>query len=281
MNIRFIVLVSFFCWCLFPGCGAQKNIGENPPSPELLITRILTQEEDIQLSLPVAHYKSTLFEDSMALDFAQGYPGSVVRYTTDGSQPDETSPVFAGRHYLTSETLIKAGAFHAALKKSPVVTLDFIQVPKMDDVKSITIVPEPNEKYKGQGAKSLIDLNKGSLNFKEAAWMGFSDREIEIAIDFDQPRKVSKVMLSTMADHGSWIFLPEEIEVSGGQKQFTANFKIPEKEEEKRLEYLVVSFDEIKTDHLQIRIRNLATLPAWHSGAGNAPWFFMDEIVIK
>lgn len=281
MNIRFMVFVTFFYGCLLPGGVPKKDIAQNPAPPEPLSTRILTQEADVQLSLPVAHYKSTLFEDSMALDFARGYPGSVVRYTTDGSLPDERSPIFTGRHYLTSDAIIKAGAFHAELKKSPVITLDFMRVPQPDDVKKITIIPEPDEKYKGQGAKSLIDLNKGGLNFKEASWMGFSDREIEITIDFDQPRKVSKVILSTMADHGSWIFLPGEIEVSSGPKLFTANFKIPEKQEEKRLEYLVLSFDEIKTDRLQILIRNLAALPDWHPGAGNAPWFFMDEIVIK
>jgi hypothetical protein len=241
----------------------------------------LVQAEGIKLSTPIAKYNSTLFADSITLSFLPGYPGSSIRYTKDGTEPNEQSPVFEGRKSLKSSILIKAAAFHPELMTSDIVEVDFVQVPKLKDVKNIALLTEPGDSYKGQGAKSLIDLNKGTLNFREPVWMGFSGEDVEIKIDFEKPKKVNKVVLSTMADHGAWIFLPKQIEVKSQSGIFKGDFGVPESAATPKLEYLVVKLDQTETTSLHIVIKNLDTLPEWHPGVGGKPWLFIDEIVIK
>ncbi len=138
-------------------------------------TTTFVQAEAIQLSSPIAHYGSTLFADSIALSFAPGQPGSEVRYTVDGNEPGQGSPVFSGKQFFKSSTLIKAAAFHPDFRPSESIEIDFVQVSRVTDVKSIQLITDPNEQYKGGGAESLIDLRKGDLNFRDPVWMGFSE----------------------------------------------------------------------------------------------------------
>ena len=238
------------------------------------------QMEEIQLSVPIAHYASTLFEDSVALHFSPTYLESTIHYTTNGSEPTEKSPVFSQKQYLHKNTLIKAAAFHPDLQTSPISSINFVKVSSLKGVKSIKLLTTASEKYKGQGAKSLIDLQKGTLDFRENTWMGFAGGEVVIRVDFKKRRKVEKIRVSTMVNHRAWIFLPESIQVRSKHCSFTANWEMPQSEEVKRLEYLTIALNGIKTKQLYIHIKNATAIPDWHSGAGTPPWFFIDEIII-
>jgi hypothetical protein len=149
------------------------------------------------------------------------------------------------------------------------------------DVKSIALLTEPNEPYKGGGASSLIDLNKGDLNFRDPVWMGFSDGVAEIAISFKAPRNVKKIIVSTMVNQGAWIFLPAKIAVETDEGSFGVVTDTTGETTPERLSYEVVRLGQVKTQSLRIRIKSLPEIPDWHPGAGNMPWFFIDEIVIK
>lgn len=244
-------------------------------------TASFVQMEAIQLSSPIAHYGSTLFADSIALSFAQGQPGSEVRYTIDGSEPGWESPVFSGKQIISSSTLLKAAAFHPDFRPSESVEIDFVKVPRLLNVKSIRLKTEPNNQYKGGGAVSLIDLKKGDLNFRDPVWMGFSEGPVEVEIDLENPLEIKKVIVSTMSNQGAWIFLPEQIEVETDEGVFFGKVESPELEGPGKLSYEVVRFNPVKTKKLRIRIFPLSTIPEWHPGAGYSPWFFMDEIIIK
>lgn len=241
----------------------------------------LTQEKETQLSTPIAYYPSTLFEDSLAITFAPTYPGSNIHYTIDGSTPTANSPIFFAKQQFTSSTKLKALAIHASLKNSEMIELELLQAKKLDQVQEIELHQKPSDSYPGEGAKSLIDLQKGSLNFRENAWMGFDQQEVEINISFTQPQKLNEVILSTLQDHGSWIFLPEKIEVISENDTAFFQWEIPEMAGAKRLAYLRISLDEIETKNLRIRIINADKIPHWHPGAGHKPWLFVDEIIIR
>ncbi len=87
-------------------------------------------------------------------------------------------------------------------------------------------------------------------------------------------------MLSTLLNHGAWIFLPEKIEVRTKKASFVADWEIPILEQTKGLTYLTVPLEGVKTKRLFITIQNAKAIPDWHSGAGTPPWLFIDEIII-
>lgn len=241
----------------------------------------LLQEEEIRLSPPIFYYESSLFEDSILVKFAPNYPGSTIHYSTEGTHPDEKSSVFSQNQHFTQTTHLKAITFHPHLQASEMVEINFLKVKMLAQIKEITILQEPSENYPGQGAKSLIDLQKGTLNFREKTWMGFDQKVVEIQLEFETPKKLSQLTLSTMQDHGSWIFLPEKIEVIWSNDSVLSQWEIPQAAAAKRLAYLSISLDEIETQNLHIRITNADAIPDWHAGAGNAPWLFIDEIIIE
>ncbi|KAA3636736.1 MAG: hypothetical protein DWQ02_07805 [Bacteroidetes bacterium] len=244
-------------------------------------TTIFVQAEAIQLSSPIAFYGSTLFADSIALSFAPGQTGSEVRYTVDGNEPGKDSPVFSGKQFFKSSTLIKAAAFHPDFRPSESIEIDFVKVTRITDVESIQLITEPNNQYKGGGAGSLVDLKKGDLNFKDPVWMGFSEGPVEVVINFKNPREIKKVIISTMTNQGAWIFLPEKIEVETDNGIFAGQVESPGQEVPGKLSYEIVQCNQVSTKRLHIRIVPLSNIPEWHPGAGYLPWFFMDEIIIK
>ncbi len=243
--------------------------------------KTFSQENDIRLSAPIPQYSSTLFEDSFCLSFAPGYPNSHIHFTTDGNMPSRKSAIFTGKQCFTQSIHLKAISFHPHLQASEMVEIDFLQVKRLEKVKAISLLQEPSDSYPGGGASSLFDLQKGSLNFREKAWMGFDEKVVEIQLEFEKPQKLSQLSLSTLQDHGSWIFLPEKMEVISQDGSVLSQWPIPQLAEAKRLAYLHVSLDEIETQSLRIRITNADVIPDWHPGAGHRPWLFIDEVILK
>ncbi len=264
MNFYIAIYLLFLCHCIH-----YANAQEFAPM------------EDIQLSVPIAHYHSTLFEDSVALHFSPTYPGSSIHYTTDGTNPTLDSPIFGEKQYFRSSISIKAAVFHSDLQSSPILSIDFVKASRLEDLKNIRVLTQPNEKYTGQGEKSLVDLKKGTLDFRNPAWMGFDTRKVEIQIKLKKSRKIQKVVISTMVNHGSWIFLPEQVEIRTKKTSFASKWEIPLAEEASRLVYLTIPLEGVKTKHLYITIQNAEAIPDWHSGAGASPWLFIDEILIE
>lgn len=268
MSARPGYIILIFCVCSFLGNAQEKSV-------------TYVQTSDIRLSVPIAKYSSSLFADSMALAFAPGLEGSKIRFTTDGSEPKADSPVFPGKQYFNSSTLIKAAAFHWDFLPSETIEIDFVRVPRITNVKNIRLVNPPNKGYPGGGAQSLMDLKKGGLNFRDPVWMGFSGDTIEVHLEFDEIREVKKVIVSTMMNQGAWIFLPQSIEVETEGGIFVGQIHNPGKQAADLLSYEVVRLNSVKADYLRIRIIPMAAIPDWHPGAGHAPWFFIDEIIIK
>jgi len=54
--------------------------------------------------------------DSVSVTLASPTPGAEVRYTTDGSVPTASSPLYTGPFTLSSSTTVRARAFRSAMK---------------------------------------------------------------------------------------------------------------------------------------------------------------------
>ena len=66
------------------------------------------------------------FEGSIDVTLTAPTPGSVVRYTLDGSDPTEASPLYDGPLSLTRSATLKARAFRPGHIASPVSTAGFV-----------------------------------------------------------------------------------------------------------------------------------------------------------
>ena len=66
----------------------------------------------------------TIFDSSLSVSMSCGSEGSVIRYTMDGSDPMEDSPVYK-KFKITGKTVIKAAAFNDDGNHSDVVTASY------------------------------------------------------------------------------------------------------------------------------------------------------------
>ena len=66
------------------------------------------------------------FANSLSLQLSVASPTATIRYTTDGSLPDETSTVYSGNIQLTTSTRIRARAFDSGRVPGPVRSGVFI-----------------------------------------------------------------------------------------------------------------------------------------------------------
>ncbi|MDB5049060.1 MAG: fibro-slime family protein [Fibrobacteres bacterium] len=75
---------------------------------------------------PVAAPPGQAFTGNLQVTLTDALPGATIRYTTDGTEPTASSPVYAGPLTLTATTTLKAMAEKAGYANSDVMTQNYV-----------------------------------------------------------------------------------------------------------------------------------------------------------
>lgn len=242
--------------------------------------------EILSLTPPAIKNEEFILMPNEKIELKHQVAGVTIRYTTDDSDPDSSSsPVYNSPIEVSGFTMVKAKAVRAGWYSSPIAAFSFFKKgvkPSMAE-----LVNQPNEKYKGDGAITLIDLKKGTAdNFGDAAWLGFREKPFAAVFYFDTMQTISSISISYNKNVQSYLMPPEEIEVWGGNDK--AKLKLLKKrtppqvtKEEKdvvRVEGIKIDIEPAAYKYYKIIAKNLPKLPAWHRGKGDKGWFFIDEV---
>ncbi|MFK8009984.1 MAG: chitobiase/beta-hexosaminidase C-terminal domain-containing protein [Saprospiraceae bacterium] len=239
------------------------------------------------LAPPIIESASIFFDKKNKVILSLGLKNTNIHYTLDGTTPTELSPVFSKQIIIDQSSILKAKAFHPQCLPSQTVSAQFVKLKKTLPIKNITINQTPHENYPGTGAKGLVDRKKGTTNFRTSHWMGFAGGDLETIIELEKKTNFQKVTTSLLSDQGSWIFMPEAIEVycSKDGKDFkllaTKKIKPTEEGESIGLHFEEVVFPKDKAKFIKVIVKNISSIPVWHPGKGTAPWLFIDEIIIE
>ena len=238
---------------------------------------------NFQLAVPILKVDSTLFKNSTMVTMNLGFPNSEIRYTTDGKEVEPNSPVYNDPLKLDHSATIKAKVFHNDFKSSEQTTLQVTQIANNISNSSISIEPQPHENYKGLGAAGLIDMQKGSLQFRSGnKWLGFQTSPVSITIDLNNEMSLSLLKVSCLQNQGGWIFTPKKITVfseSGEIGEIT--IKNASKKQENQLKIISIPIKEGTYSKLKIMVYSLNEIPQWHQGKNTFPWLFLDEILVE
>jgi hypothetical protein len=242
-------------------------------------------QDTFQLATPLLRYPSVYFTKEVDVEIAFGEPNTQIRYTLNGQDPNEnaalyTKPVRISKHFTT----LKARVFSKNYLPSDVVEATFIKDGLR--IKSVDNT-QPNDQYKGSGTTTLIDNKGGTTNISGKTWLGFLADTVEIIIKLHKKEKVKKVLVNLLEDQGSWIFLPQKIEV------FAFN---DESRTFQRIESTIINIEKntkgacvpkvftlkkgVKTDTIKIQLHLVQQIPDWHPGKGNKGWIFIDEVKV-
>ena len=239
--------------------------------------------QDMVMSAPILECDNLFFTDSVAITMNFSLPDSSIKYTLDDSEVDTQSKTYIKPISLKETTTIRAKNFHPEFHSGASTTLKVIRTNTKLVGSTVTITPSPNERYRGNGNSSLTDRKKGTTSFASGnEWLGFQADSVEVDIDFPASQSISKVTVSTLSNHGAWIFLPESIVVfSRTQKVGAIEVQPLSEDDTSRLEFIEIPIKEDSYDNLKIVVRSLKEIPEWHQGKGTLPWLFTDEILVE
>ncbi len=241
----------------------------------------------LKLNAPILLNEEQIINTPITLKLKHYINGVSIRYTLDGTEPDSiTSKEYSNDIMLTSNTTVKAKAFKKGWLSSAVMEGYFFSSKYKPD--SVVNLLPADEQYKGDGAKTLIDLVKGEANnFKSGKWLGFKKNKMESLLLFNAPVNVKSVTLSALIDIGGYIMPPVTIEVWGGNE--ARHLKLlrlvtPEQPTVIQPGYLKafqLSFKPATVKYLKIVAVPVSKLPAWHPGKGDKGWVFADEVFVN
>jgi hypothetical protein len=152
--------------------------------------------------------------------------------------------------------------------------------------KPVSYLTKPGENYPANGAKTLTDGLRGDEDH-HFNWQGFEGEDMEVVVDLGEIKTVKKVSADFLQFIFSWIFLPEQVEVSTSddgtnfKNISTVKSEIPLDREGEIIYNFVAEFDPVETRYIKVKANNIKTCPQWHPGYPFKAWIFTDEIVIE
>ena len=282
---KFTGLKSLYLW--------QTNISQNAISklkddrPKLKINAGI--ENDIfgsaQLKPPVIKVGKDIFKDTISVAFEIRFKGVNIFYTLDGTPPDSTSLKYSSPINLSQTAEIQAIAYKDGWYKSEISSQSIVRAKYQPSEIKLNI--QPNEKYKANGPKSLINFKKGTTDFAAGEWLGYNGKHVSATLDLGKEEEISSVSVSALEATSSYIFYPKglEILVSKDGKKFTSvgQKSIPTTAEPlpSEMKNFVLNFPKQNAKFIKVEIKSNLKNPEWHPAPGAPCWIFIDEIMIE
>lgn len=244
-----------------------------------------SDEEMLQLNPPALANEKMLLPVGEKAILKHNLPGSVIRYTLDGSEPDSSSSlIFTEPIPIQGITTIRTRVFREGWLGSEEISFTLFQ--KGIKPTDVELMQPTNGNYKGSGPGTLIDSEKGIAgNFRSPYWLGFKDNPMETLFVFDQPKSVNKLVLSYALNMGSYIMPPQKVEIWGGadrnnmQKIKEIRPDQPKGYRGNTVEAVTIDFPTAEHAFYKLVAYPISRMPAWHAGAGDKGWVFSDEVL--
>ena len=132
----------------------------------------------------------------------------------------------------------------------------------------------------------MIDGIRGTTNFSSGEWQGYQGQDFVATIDLQHETEIKNVGGGFLQVARSWIWMPThiEFEVSSDNVNFTrvADIKtdIDPKDMEPKTRDYAQTISPVRARYVRVHAYNLGEIPAWHPGAGDQAFIFVDEIFI-
>lgn len=204
-----------------------------------------------------------------------------IRFTTNGTEPDENSFRYKNPIEIKNSQTIKAAYFENGKRISPVTTQEFVF--SKSTGKNLTLESPASKNYSGGNENILTDGIFGNTKYFGKNWLGFSGNDCVATIDLGGTTKISNVGFTALDRKGSWIYLPKsaEIFVSENGKDFKEIKSVTQTEIQKNDGKMNIDFPEQDVRFIKIKIENFGIIPDGNEGAGNKAWLFLDEISVN
>jgi predicted alpha-1,2-mannosidase len=261
------------------------NMG-NTPSKEFGIgnNNIPVSEisENLIVPVPFINAEKKTFTETLEITLGSNCTDCEIKYHI-GKAENPTWSIYNKPILLSETSTITAIAIDKTGKRSNSVVSEFL---KIKPGRSIRLNSKYANQYAAEGDGALIDMLKGSNNFRTGFWQGYQGQDVEVIVDLGEIEKISNISAGFLQDNRSWIWYPENVEfyASTNGTNFTKlksiknNFSI---RQEGSFIKEVGFKTAINTRYVKMIAKNFGLCPEWHLGAGGKSWIFIDEITIE
>lgn len=235
-----------------------------------------------RLAAPQLNADSVLFKNSSEVSLQFAFPGSQIRYSLNEGDVTKNSDIYTGSFKLFRSTFIKAKAFHPDFKPSDQTELQLLHIKNDIHDATISIKPAPYSNYAGNGSNALVDMQKGTIQFRDGKkWLGFQSGTVGIDLKFNKEKAFSKVVLSTLLDQNAWIFLPKRVTVFSGNHEIgSVDIEKADEKQSTKLKFIEIPVKPDSYPGIRLVVYSLDKIPEWHQGKGTQAWLFIDELLI-
>ncbi len=226
---------------------------------------------------------SVSVEDNKVLVHLEAQGNTPVRYTTDGSEPTEESPLYKEPVAITDSCTFTAKAFRPGLD-SRLYRKEFNGHKAM--AKTIKVNTEAHKNYRSGLPYILIDGMKGPGDFHSKEWSGWRIEPFDVIIDM-AGETYSSLTLSTTVVKYDDIFNPQDITVytSENGQDFTevarAEYETEGQKEPNGTKEYTLEFPETSAKYIKVVANPVQAKPEWHERPGSKGFLFVDEIIVK
>ena len=211
---------------------------------------------------------------------AQG--NTAVRYTLDGAEPTEDSPVYTKPIEIREDCTLLAKSEKEGTR---LLSKTFVSHKAMG--RSATILTEPHPRYTFSCPDLLTDGIRGVGPYNSGDYAGWYNTPFEAVIDMGG-KPYGSVTLCTFVFKYDYIFGPMDLTVytSEDGENFTeaahADYTLEGGYDDGNgTQEYTVTFPETSAKYLKVTAKTLEALPEWHSGKGRPGFLFVDEIVVN
>ena len=204
-----------------------------------------------------------------------------IRYTTDGSEPDDNAIPYQNPIEIKTSQTIKAAYFENNKQKSATMEQSFF-ISKSSG-KEVKLKHPPHENYALGGSFTLVDGMLGNSAKYGRDWLGFWGNDLDATIDFGFEESFSSISINTLLAEGSWIYYPSEIIfMSSKDGDLFEIIQVVKKEQIADNHGKVkINFPTRNDQYVKVIARNNGIIEDEKPGAGSKAWLFVDEISIE
>ena len=230
-------------------------------------------------TIPV-HFNSDYTDGVFNITLNKGTKDLNLFYQVNNGDPNKYNSTFS----LSGTSHIKACAVKNDKPYGEPFEIELYQHKGLDA--KVAGLNEYYEGYAGGGDNCIADGLRGSSNFRDGRWQGYSGTDFEATITFDSIQRIDSVISSFYQYNLSWIFMPKQIlvytSVDGDNyyKRAKLSPQISVKQEGYFFKEFVMSFPEVEAKYIKIKAVNYGVCPDWHPAAGSKSWLFVDEVRI-
>lgn len=205
---------------------------------------------------------------------------AVIRYTSDGSQPDRNSRVYSGllKSGRNNNGVVRAQLFRNGVPYGRVFELSWNIHKAMGA--DISVINLPAGKYGGPAVK-LVNGLSGSHRYNDGQWVGFT-KDFEAVIDLGNIQAINKVGANVLNYAWQRMWPPVELSVyaSDNGKDYT---KIAELKDfpVNGINKVRAAVKNVKARYIRITGKHPGIIPAGKYGAGSTALVMIDELIVE